>query len=126
MVFQPGQSGNPKGREPGIRDRRVRGLDEAMAAISARIGDTESGEPIDAHTLLVHVYRERELPIELRVLAARAALKVEKPSLLAANVSGDINHHVTIADQLARARRREIASAGLVIEAQPINAEIAA
>ena len=104
MPFKPGQFGNAAGRPPGVRDYRLKARDQAMADISARIGADHVD--LDAHGFLVAVYREPALPIELRVDAAKSAIRFERPALSASNVTGDITHHVSIADQLARARRR--------------------
>ena len=106
MPFAAGNNANPSGRPRGARDHRLRERDARTAEICARLGLTEGGGKLDAHGLLVAVYAEPGLPIELRVDAAKAALRVEKPALAAATVSGDINHTVSIADQLARALRR--------------------
>ena len=106
MPFKPGQSGNPAGRKPGVRDKRLVARAAYAAEISARLGFTVDGRPLDAHGLLCAVYAEPALPIELRVDAAKAALKVEKPVLQASSITGSIEHVVSVADALARARRR--------------------
>ena len=50
----------------------------------------------DAHSLLVTVYKDRALPMELRVDAAKAAIRNEKPALaqIQAEIKGDVTAYV--------------------------------
>lgn len=71
-------SGRPKG-SPNKRAQAV--LDAAQQtakALAASIPDAFTG---DAHALLMAVYKDPAQPIELRVDAAKAAVRYEKPAL---------------------------------------------
>ena len=50
----------------------------------------------DAHALLIAVYKDTRLPIDLRVDAAKAAIRYEKPALahVQAEVKGDVATYV--------------------------------
>lgn len=91
------------GRPPGARNKRNRALDEAAALaaerLAAAIPDAFTG---DAHALLMAVYKDPALDLALRVDAAKAAIRFEKPALAATTLSGDeaapIQVRVSIAD----------------------------
>jgi hypothetical protein len=78
--FQPGQSGNPAGRPPGISDRRSRDVHGRVEALGIdpfevllllagdRWADLHPGEPeVD------EVGQRRHVPLELRLRAAKEA-----------------------------------------------------
>src|SRR2546423_831322 len=58
----------------------------------------------DAHAFLTAVYKHPNIPMELRITAAKAALRVEKPAL--SSMNGKMDLCVGIADRLEAARRR--------------------
>jgi hypothetical protein len=45
----------------------------------------------DAHSLLIAVYKDESHPIELRLEAAKAAIRFEKPALAAVDTHGTID-----------------------------------
>lgn len=108
MPFAKGQpSANPNGRPKGSVGARVLEREQKLREITARLGyDIEGGPQFDAHALLVAAYRHPDLPIDIRLDAAKAAIKFEKPALSAGSVSGEVHHSFSIADQLSRATRR--------------------
>ncbi|GBQ82319.1 hypothetical protein AA13595_0892 [Gluconacetobacter johannae DSM 13595] len=113
MVFQPGQSGNPAGLKKGTRRKRTVALEEQMERITATLGhDVASGPQFGAHDVLVAMYRHPEVPLDLKLDAAKAAIRFEKPALSASSVTADVKHTISIADQLARARKRELTIEG--------------
>jgi hypothetical protein len=47
---------------------------------------------VDAHTLLMAIYKNEAHPIELRLEAAKAAIRFEKPALAAIDAHGTIEN----------------------------------
>lgn len=82
------------GREKGTPNRRTQALDTAVAeaagALHSAIPDAFRG---DAHTLLMTVYKDPSKDMALRIDAAKAAIRFEKPALSAvdASLSGQID-----------------------------------
>lgn len=76
------------GRPKGSKNKRTIALHEAAQKAVASIDGAFDG---DAHAFLQSVYRNPEVPLEVRILAASRALRVEKPSLSAvgAKISAD-------------------------------------
>lgn len=70
------------GRIAGVPNKRTKAVLEAAQqtaeALSTAIPDAFTG---DAHALLMAVYKDPAQPIELRVDAAKAAVRYEKPAL---------------------------------------------
>ncbi len=58
----------------------------------------------DAHAFLQAVYKDPDVPLEIRIMAASRALRVEKPVLSATN--SNVNVNVNLAEQLKAARLR--------------------
>lgn len=92
------------GRPKGAVDRRsaavVKAGEEAAARLTEAIPEAFRG---DAHALLMVVYKDTSLPLPLRVDAAKAALRYEKPAL--SSVTATIHHQPSAAlhdDDLAR------------------------
>lgn len=66
--------GRPKGR----RNNKTLALEEAARRAAEAVGEAFDG---DAHAFLQAVYKNPEVPLEIRIQAASKALRVEKPSL---------------------------------------------
>jgi hypothetical protein len=85
------------GRRPGSQNVRTRRREAAMRemaqAMADAIPDAFRG---DAHMLLVAIYRDPRQPIELRLDAAKAAIRFEKPTLASTDVRATIRR--TLAD----------------------------
>lgn len=89
--FPPGQSGNPNGRPKGAQNRRTVELQDAMADAARKISEAMGLDAeVDAHALLTAVYRNPGLPIDLRVDAAKASIKFEKPALSSVEQTSDV------------------------------------
>ena len=80
-------TGKPVGRPKGAADRtqRIRGpakrkikMDEKIAQVAERVPDAFKG---DAHALLISVYTDPAFDMPLRMDAAKAAIRFEKPAL---------------------------------------------
>lgn len=89
---RPG-AGRPKGAKNGpktYRGRRIRlarNIREAKKrAVTALLRTGLDPFPGDAHALLVWAYKNPELPAELRLDAAKAAVGFERPRLATTNV----------------------------------------
>ena len=93
------RTGNYKpgpGRPPGRKNNRTLELEAAAREAAAGIDGSFEG---DAHAFLASVYKNPRLPLELRMLAASRALRVEKPVFV-----HESPYH-GIAEQLAAARK---------------------
>jgi hypothetical protein len=78
------RTGRPRGRPPGAKNRLTAERREAMQEIAEAIeGAIPAAFEGDAHALLMAVYKDPERPIDLRVDAAKAAIRYEKPALAA-------------------------------------------
>ena len=112
---KPKRKGNYKagpGRPPGRKNNKTLALEEAARKAAAQIDGAFDG---DAHAFLQAVYRNPEVPLEIRIAAAGRALRVEKPVLSASNSKVDVNFG--LGDRLEAARKRVAAlEAGKVIE----------
>src|SRR5215204_1689339 len=80
------------GRPKGSKNKKTLELEAAVRAASAAIGKDVAGAfEGDAHAFLMAVYRDPAVPLELRILAASRALRVEKPALTVASVNGSVD-----------------------------------
>ncbi|MEP4575464.1 hypothetical protein [Marinobacter sp.] len=107
---KPKRKGNYKpgpGRPPGRKNNKTLALEEAARKPAADIDGAFDG---DAHAFLQAVYRNPDVPLEVRIMAAGRALRVEKPTLSASRNQVDVN--MDFGDQLAAARERVKALAG--------------
>jgi len=101
---RPKRTGNYKagpGRPPGRKNNRTLELEAAADRALEQIVGAFDG---DAHAFLSWVYKNPQLPLEVRIMAAGRALRVEKPVLSAAHGRVDINFGM--ADRLEAARKR--------------------
>ena len=76
------------GRQAGAPNRRTAQRQEAMQEAAARIAQAIGTEAFagDAHALLIAVYKDPAHEMELRVDAAKAAIRFEKPTLASSTV----------------------------------------
>ncbi len=98
------RTGNYKagpGRPPGSKNKKTLALEEAARQAAASIDGAFVG---DAHAFLTAVYRNPAVPLEIRIMAAGRALRVEKPALSASHSVSEIN--VNLATRLEAARKR--------------------
>ena len=101
---KPKRKGNYKagpGRPPGRKNNATLAMEEAARKAAAGIDGAFEG---DAHAFLQAVYRNPEVPLEIRIMAAGRALRVEKPVLSASQARMDV--HINIGDRLEEARER--------------------
>ena len=104
VVARPKRRGNYKpgpGRPKGRKNNRMLELEAAARAAAAAIDEAFEG---DAHAFLVAVYCNPAVPLELRIMAASRALRVEKPALAA--TEGRVAVTVDIVARMEAAQRR--------------------
>lgn len=89
------------GRPPGRKNDKTLALEAASRKAAASISEGFEG---DAHAFLQAVYRNPDVPLEIRIMAAGRALRVEKPSLAASHSVAEIN--INLASRLEAARLR--------------------
>ena len=101
---KPKRKGNYKagpGRPPGRKNNKTLALEEAARQAAASVDGAFEG---DAHAFLTAVYCDPAVPLEIRIMAAGKALRVEKPVLSAVHGRMDVN--INIAERLEAARKR--------------------
>jgi hypothetical protein len=104
LVKKPKRIGNYKagpGRPPGSKNKKTLALEHASRQAAASIDNAFEG---DAHAFLQAVYKNPDVPLEIRIQAASRALRVEKPTLSASH--GSHNFSIGLADRMERARLR--------------------
>lgn len=83
-------TGRLRGRPPGSPNKRTAAIKAAVAQaaerLAAEIPDAFVG---DAHAFLMAIYKDPSQPIDLRLDAAKAAIRFEKPALAAVQVKED-------------------------------------
>ncbi len=94
--YKPGP-GRPLGR----KNDKTLALEAASRKAAASISEGFDG---DAHAFLQAVYRNPEVPLEIRIMAAGRALRVEKPALATSHSVSEIN--INLAARLEAARLR--------------------
>jgi len=87
--------GQPKlgGRQKGTPNKRTVELQEKAEAAAQAIGSAIEGAfEGDAHALLMTIYKDPKQDIDLRIEAAKAAIRYEKPALAAVDLNS-VNEH---------------------------------
>ena len=104
--------GHPRygGRAKGTPNKRTRELLDATRAVREKARRVLGNDAFDgdAHALLVLVYRDTSLPIELRLDAAKVAINYESPRLQAIQVEGHTEIEVNTPPEERRAIAQEL------------------
>ena len=104
--------GHPRygGRAKGTPNKRTRELLDATRAAREKARRVLGKDAFDgdAHALLVLVYRDTSLPIELRLDAAKVAINYESPRLQAIQVEGHTEIEVDIPPEDRRAIAQQL------------------
>lgn len=91
------KTGRPRGRPPGAKNKRTAEREQQMAraaqAVEMALDDAFDG---DAHALLMAVYKDKGLELPLRIDAAKAAIRYEKPALAATTLDADVKSSVEL------------------------------
>lgn len=83
------KTGRPRGRPAGAKNKRTEDLERHMAAAAERVQEVIEGAfEGDAHTLLMTVYKDPQHEWSLRLDAAKAAIRYEKPALSSIEATG--------------------------------------
>ena len=105
---KPKRKGNYKagpGRPPGRKNNKTLALEEATRQAAASIDGAFEG---DAHAFLAAVYRDPAVPLEIRIMAAGRALRVEKPALSASHSVSEVHGNIAVRLEAARKRVAQI------------------
>lgn len=90
------RTGNPRGRPKGAKNKRTAATERAAAEAAEQIGGAIPGAfDGDAHALLMTVYKDPLKEWPLRVDAAKAAIRYEKPALASATLQADVKAQFT-------------------------------
>lgn len=86
------------GRRKGSKNKTSAQREEATKAMAVALeGALPNCFKGDSHALLMAVYKNEDLPLMIRVDAARAAIGYEKPKLAAVEHSGDKDNPLAFA-----------------------------
>jgi hypothetical protein len=91
------------GRKRGTKNKKTVLLEQKGRKALAKVLGADASEG-DAHSLLVAIYKDGSMPIGLRLDAAKAAVRYEKPALAAIEHSGSLQTkpaHLMTDDELA-------------------------
>ena len=90
------------GRQKGSRNKRTLLIENNTRQLLDRAGEIlgEDAFEGDAHALLMQIYKNTRLPLELRLYAAKAAIRFEKPALAPIESKGPVeNVHYAVSDR---------------------------
>lgn len=91
------KTGNPRGRPKGVKNRRTKAVEAATAVAAVKIAEAIPGAfEGDAHSLLMAVYKDPLKDWNVRVDAAKAAIRYEKPALSSVTAELDANVKATV------------------------------
>ena len=108
------RTGKPRGRPKGSKNRFTERCSGAAKATAKKIEKAlKSAFTGDAHAFLMLVYKDPENPIDLRLDAAKAAIRFEMPALAAIQTDGNLNVTVEDARRIAEDARAEAARRGI-------------
>jgi hypothetical protein len=104
------------GRQKGTKNRKTVLLEEKGRKTLAEVLGANAFEG-DAHSLLIAIYKDGSMPIGLRLDAAKAAVRYEKPTLAAVQHSSKLDTRP--ASELTDDELAAIAAGGLSSSSQP-------
>jgi len=93
------------GRRRGIKNKLTLAREHALAEAAQKITSALGAGAFDgdAHAFLMAVYKDAAQPIELRVVAAKAAIAFEKPRLAA--IEGKVEGVLTLEQLIAQSMK---------------------
>jgi len=81
------------GRQKGTPNKRTKELEEAVKNVAQALGQSEL--KWTAHSLLVAAYNNEDLPLHLRIDAAKNAIRFELPAKSETNITDNTRWHVS-------------------------------
>lgn len=94
------RTGKPRGRPKGAKNRRTQALEAAVKETAEILEDViPDAFEGDAHAFLMKIYKDPAQDIHLRVDAAKAAVRYEKPALAAVDVTAETTITYDVADE---------------------------
>jgi len=91
-----------RGRKKGSKNKRTLLLEERTRALIDNAKEIIGGDLFegDAHALLIAIYKDNSLPLNLRLDAAKAAIRFEKPAMTAVDAHSKTETvHYAISDK---------------------------
>jgi len=89
------RTGNPRGRPPGAKSKRTVEREQAVATAAKEIEAAIDGAfDGDAHALLMVVYKDPKHEMALRIDAAKAAIRYERPALSSVEAKMEVTERV--------------------------------
>lgn len=91
------RTGNPRGRPAGAKNRRTQAVEAAAVETAAKIAEAIEGAfEGDAHALLMSVYKNPAHDMAIRIDAAKASIRYERPALssVEAKVDADVTARI--------------------------------
>ena len=123
-IREPKRSGNYRpgpGRPIGRKNDKTLALEAAARKAAASVSEGFEG---DAHAFLQAVYRNPDVALEIRIMAAGRAMRVEKPTLAASHSVSEIN--INLASRLEAARLRVNARTMMALPIPILGGEVVA
>jgi hypothetical protein len=82
-------TGRPRGRPKGSKNKNTEQRKKLVKQVAEKIALTLPGAfEGDSHALLMLVYKDPSLPLDIRIDAAKAAIKYETPALQSTELTG--------------------------------------
>ena len=113
------RTGRPRGRPKGAKNKRTAEREAATKEMAAQIEKVVCGAfEGDALAYLTSVYKDPLKPENVRIDAAKAAIRYERPALAPVEQCGPDRDFIPLAERLAKYEREDAleASASKVVE----------
>src|ERR1700722_9208981 len=102
------RTGRPRGRPKGSKNKRTAEREAATQEMATRIGKAVGGAfEGDAHAYLTSVYKDPSKPENVRIDAAKAAIRYERPALAPVEQGGPERNSNPLADRIEFYEREE-------------------
>jgi hypothetical protein len=109
------RTGCPRGRPKGAKNKRTADRETAMKEMAAQIGKAVGGAfEGDALAYLMSVYKDPSKPENLRIDAAKAAIRYERPALAPVERPDPESDHVPLHIRIAKYDREDALEASAI------------
>lgn len=93
------------GRQKGTPNKKTVRRQEQLVSAMHKFMETDAGTFAgDAHALLMAIYKNPSCPLDLRMDAAKTAIRFEKPALASAAIDGNLSNNIAARIKAGRAR----------------------